>query len=96
MLHRAKEPPKPAGVVMHANRADLRKGYRAGVTLTDPDRQSAALAPFVPKPEAVTTPALALALGKSHSAALAYVDLGILIRGKCPTEVHRSLLEYLS
>jgi hypothetical protein len=96
MLHRAKETPKPAGVVMHPRRADLRKDHRARMDLTNPDRQSAVLASLVPKPEAVTTPALALVLRKSHSAALAHAGLGVAVGGKCPTEVHRSLLEHLS
>jgi hypothetical protein len=95
MLHWAKEPPKPAGVVMHADRADPREDHRAGMTLTNPDRERAALASLVPDPEAVTIPALALGLRKPDSAALTHAGLGIAVSGKCPTEVDRSFLEHL-
>jgi hypothetical protein len=95
MLHWAKEPPEPAGVVMHADRADPRKDHTAGIALTDPDRERATLASLVPKPKAVTTPALALGLRKPHVVALAHAGLGVAVSGKCPTEVDRSLLKHL-
>jgi anti-sigma factor RsiW len=95
MLHWAKEPPKPAGAVMHADRADPREDHRTGMTFTNPDCERAALASLVPEPQAVTTPALAPGLGKPDSAALTHAGLGIAVSGKCPTEVDRSFLEHL-
>jgi hypothetical protein len=95
VLHWTKESPKPTGIVMHADRADPREDHTAGMILTNPNRRRAALASLVPKPEAVTTPALALALWKPHLAARARAGLAVAVSGKRPTEVDRSLLKNL-
>jgi hypothetical protein len=95
MLHWTEEPPNPAGVLMHADRADPREDHTAGMAITNADRQRAALASLVPKPEAVTTSALALGLRKPYSAAPAHAGPGVAVGSKCPTEVDRSFLEHL-
>ena len=95
MLHRAEEPPNPAGIVMDSHRADPREDHTAGIALTNPDRQRAALTSFVPEAEAVATPPLALAPRKPDSAALTHAGICVAVSGKCPTEVDRSLLEHL-
>jgi hypothetical protein len=70
LLDRVEEPPKPAGVVVHADRADLRQGDTAGMSLADPDHRGAAPVLLVAEPEAVAAAALALASGEANPLAL--------------------------
>ena len=66
LLDRVEEPPKPAGVVVHTDRAELRQGDTSGMLLTDPDHQGAVFVSLVAEPEAVAATTLALFSGKAN------------------------------
>jgi hypothetical protein len=89
------EPPKPAGVVVHADRADLRQGDTAGMPLADPDHRGAAPVLLVAEPEAVAAAALALASGEANPLALVLAKLGPAVGRQGVTEVYCGLLKDL-
>jgi hypothetical protein len=95
LVDRMEEPPKPAGVVVHADRTDLRQGDTAGMSLADPDHRGAAPVLLVAEPKAVAAAALALASGETNPLALVLAKLGPPVGRQGVAEVYRGLLKYL-
>jgi hypothetical protein len=91
----ADQPPQPAGIFMHPNRADPRQGHRASVSPTNPDASPAGPAVgLVAQPEAVATAPLALS-PREAGPALPFAVLGPGVGGQRPAEVDGGLLEHL-
>src|SRR5215211_2421013 len=89
-LNEAQEPPQPAGVVVHPDRADSRQCHRPGITVTDPNAIV-----VVAEPEGFAAPALLLSPGEPDLAAPTLAGPRVLVGGERAAEVAGGFLEYL-